>query len=551
MDPEGRHRLRGRFGGTCATLILVLGAAAYAQSEGMVRRPSAAGVFYPAEAGVLRSTLAKFFDEAQVPEPDARLVACIVPHSGYEFAGAVAAHAFKNLCPGDFERVLILAPSHAAAIEGCSIAAVDAYATPLGLVPLDGEAVRRLCRSPWIEARSLHYRNASSGRLQVHEKEHSIEVLLPFLQERLGKFALIPILVGTMNDAGGKFNERVCEVIAEAIRPILNRRTLIVVSTDFTHYGNDFNFRPFADDVIPSIENLDNRAFHYVLHHDFKGFQRYLEETRNPICGREALLLFLKLLPWNTEGRLLAYETSANLTKNERRSVSYAAINFYASSPPPESARAAAPSRVLKLRGHASQYDAFPPAAEGEWNEEPFEEVEPLVRETVPEFYHAPGPVTDETETDTASPDIAPAEHLPDVSAEPSPPRAPDRPGVSVEAPPPVPAPEMPSSVAGLVTPDGRSMVFGPHAAPPVTPPPSSAPVESTGKPRPVVIKMKGTRDQQEPVVVEIQGTPVTEGTQGRAVFVGTSEELRKLAIPRSPETAPAQQEPVNDEHAP
>jgi len=94
-------------------------------------------------------------------------------------------------------------------------------------------------------------------------------------------------------------------------------------------------------------------------------------------------------------------------------------------------------------------------------------------------------------------------------------------------------------------------MVFAPHVEPATPPVPPSAPAESAGKAGPVVIKMKGTRDQQEPVVVEMQGTPVTEGTQGRAVFVGTPEELRRLAIPRTPEPAPAQQEPVNDEHSP
>jgi AmmeMemoRadiSam system protein B len=177
-----------------------------------VRLSVAAGPLYPMDVDTLRRVVNNFCDGADVVAREERLLACVVPHGGYGLSGEVAGHAFKDLKPGQYSRVIVLAPSHFAAFESCSIVAARAYVTPLGFVPIDQEAVRELNFSPLISTRGLRYKSSdflsSSQYVKLHEEEHSIEAVLPFLQERLGNFSLVPILVGELGDASGKGSVR-------------------------------------------------------------------------------------------------------------------------------------------------------------------------------------------------------------------------------------------------------------------------------------------------------------------------------------------------------
>ncbi|HEX72148.1 MAG TPA: AmmeMemoRadiSam system protein B, partial [Candidatus Hydrogenedentes bacterium] len=330
----------------------------------VVRPPIAAGTFYPDTAEGLHAALTRFFDAAVVPYPDARLVAAISPHSAYGFCGEVAAHAFKALRPGQFTKVMILAPSHYASFEGCSVPYVSAFATPLGLVPVDGAAVERLCRSPLFTCKTIHAQ-VSAERIPIHEQEHAIEVLLPFLQERLGLFAVIPVLVGSLTDASGRFNINTCAAVAKTLQQVMDAQTLLVLSTDLTHYGNDFSFRPFRENVFENIEALDRQALDLIMNRDAEGFQKYIEENRNPICGVTAIHVFMQLLPPAARGIVLAHELSGRKTKNDRHSVSYAAVNFYVPNQSlgltqgqpasTSTGNAAQAPRVFRLKGSASE----------------------------------------------------------------------------------------------------------------------------------------------------------------------------------------------------
>jgi len=324
--------MMGRFCLVLLFLVAVLCLDAHAAVT--VRAVAAAGEFYPENPDTLRTTVQGFFDAVQPPPPDSRLVACIVPHSAYGFSGRVAAHAFKHLKPGQYDTVIVIGPSHFKAIEGCSIAAVETYYTPLGPIPLDGPVVRTLCYSPLISAKSLHYR-PKPGHVQLHEREFSIEVVLPFLQERLGPFQLVPIIAGDLRDQRGKFNENILDAVVEPIRRVIDARTLLVVSSDFTHYGSDFGYVPFTEHVLESIEALDREAFKLILEHDVMGFQHYLDRTGNNISASYAIQILLRLLPKHTRGQVLAHQLSARLTGRLERSVSYAAINFYDPDLPP------------------------------------------------------------------------------------------------------------------------------------------------------------------------------------------------------------------------
>lgn len=300
-----------------------------------VRLSVAAGPLYPFEAETLRSIVNKFCDAAQVPDRQQRLLACVVPHGGYGLSGDIAGHAFKFLERGQYSRVIVLAPSHFANFELCSIVAARAYVTPLGLVPIDRVAVNKLNFSPFFSIRGLRYKPSSflsrTQYVKLHEVEHSIEVVLPFLQERLGNFLLIPILVGQLADATGKFSSERIESIVATLKKVIDERTLIVVSTDFTHYGEKYQYAPspFLGREKASIEALDREAYDLVVARDLTGFEEYLARTGNRICGRNALRIFMKLLPPTARGEVLATGLSADKTQDFGQSVSYAAINFY------------------------------------------------------------------------------------------------------------------------------------------------------------------------------------------------------------------------------
>ncbi|HNR31560.1 MAG TPA: AmmeMemoRadiSam system protein B [Candidatus Hydrogenedentes bacterium] len=293
-----------------------------------VRPPVNAGTYYPADAAKLREVIRGYFEKAGVEPMNARLVACIAPHSAFGFSGAVAAHAFKELRPGQYDRVIVIAPSNFATFPGCSVPAVEGFATPLGVTPLAGPAIRQLCLSPQVTLRTLRYDEVAQ-RSQVHEKEHAIEVLLPLLQERLGYFELVPILVGDLSRPGGEFDVHVLDAVAEAIRGIVTERTLIVASSNFTQYGEEFQYVPFRENIVERIKALDDTAFSRILARDAEAFRAYLRETRNPIGGQNAILLLLRLLPKNAFGRVVAYDTSGRMTGMPARSVSYAAIDFH------------------------------------------------------------------------------------------------------------------------------------------------------------------------------------------------------------------------------
>ena len=297
--------------------------------------PMAAGVWYPAEKDKLVAEMKRCMSDEAVPVPEGRIVACIVSHAPYTTFGPVAGAAFKLLEGRKYERVIVLAPAHFSAFRGCSIPSVQSYTTPMGSIPLDGPAIRSLDRSTLIEVRSVDYR-ARNERAQLHEREYTIEVVLPFLQQQLGTFSLIPILVGDFVDYVGHTDGSAIEAVADTIRECVDDRTLIVVSSDFTHFGNNFSYRPYNDNIIQGIETLDKTAFDLILKRDFPRFLAYLDETQNTICGKNAIAILLKLLPKDAEGRLLKYEVSARRTNDTTSSVSYASMVFVEPAAPPE-----------------------------------------------------------------------------------------------------------------------------------------------------------------------------------------------------------------------
>jgi hypothetical protein len=309
-----------------AALILILLVAAAAVVVGWseeahdhaadVVRPSAlAGNWYSADPEILAKTIDGLLAAAHPEAPAVRLRALVAPHAGYAYSGATAAAAFKLVQGADYGRVVLLAPSHRADFDGLSIAPVDAYATPLGQVPLDEPVIAKLRASPLVHADS-----------DAHAQEHAIEIELPFLQRTLAPgWRLVPILVGRLD--GNDYARA-----ADLIRPFVDDHTLLVVSSDFTHYGPRFGYLPFLPDehVQAQIRALDDGAVARIAALDAQGLLEYRARTGITVCGIRPLAVLLALLPADAEVHRLAYATSGELTGDWLNSVSYVALGVTA-----------------------------------------------------------------------------------------------------------------------------------------------------------------------------------------------------------------------------
>jgi MEMO1 family protein len=303
-----------RSGELALTLLLVLGLGVLpglALAKERVRPSALAGTWYPADPEALGERVDGYLAQAGSGSAVEDIRALVVPHAGYVYSGPTAAAAFALVRGQTYRRVLVLAPSHHGDFAGLSIADVDAYTTPLGQVPLDREAVARLRQSPLVRADP-----------RAHQREHAIEIELPFLQRALEPgWGLVPILVGRLDP------DDYAEA-AELLQPLVDEATLVVVSTDFTHYGARFGFRPFPPDAeAPArIRQLDEGAIERVLARDGPGLLEYQARTAITICGYRPLALLLHLLPADARLEQVAYAASGDLTGDWRSSVSYAAL---------------------------------------------------------------------------------------------------------------------------------------------------------------------------------------------------------------------------------
>jgi AmmeMemoRadiSam system protein B/AmmeMemoRadiSam system protein A len=275
-----------------------------------VREPAVAGGFYPGTRATLERAVHEYLGEVPREKVKGRIVGLLSPHAGYVYSGKTAAYGYKLLEGKGFKRAVVLAPSHHVGFRGASIPRVDAYRTPLGLVKVDTQTCGELL------SEELY-----SSRTDVHAREHSVEVQLPFLQTVLGDFELVPIVLGQISGDD-------CEKIARPLKKLLDGETVFVVSTDFTHYGYRFGYLPFMDNVKENIRKLDFGAIERIEKMDAQGFLSYQKETGATICGRYPICVLLEALPSNVRGKLLHYETSGEMTGDFSNSVSYVSMVF-------------------------------------------------------------------------------------------------------------------------------------------------------------------------------------------------------------------------------
>ena len=185
-----------------------------------VRAPILAGTWYPGDPRALRDEVDGFIAAAERLDADRLqgLKAVIAPHAGYRYSGPVAGSAYAQVAAihERVRRVVLVGPSHRVGFKGIAVSSADQFQTPLGAIQIDRDAVRDLLRLPYVNEMEA-----------AHAEEHSLEIQLPFLQRALGDFTLVPLVTGDASP----------EQVAEALANLWDGpETLIVVSTDLTHY---------------------------------------------------------------------------------------------------------------------------------------------------------------------------------------------------------------------------------------------------------------------------------------------------------------------------
>ena len=274
-----------------------------------------AGSWYPGNPAQLKATIDSFLAPCPVPDKPCNVI--VVPHAGYPYSGPTAGYAFAAIDRRKVRRVILLAPSHRYGIRDLAVLPMaDAVSTPLGTIPLDTAMRNALLGGTMFRA--------DDG---VHRLEHSTQIQYPFLQHCLGVFKLLPIIVGSLS-------AHAADALAAALKPFLADDVLLVVSSDFIHYGSDFDYEPFPQDTEAKTRALNLDAADAICRRDAARFERILNESGATICGREPIRAALRMIPDGCTGTVLHYATSSDESRDFSRFVCYCSIGFHADFPP-------------------------------------------------------------------------------------------------------------------------------------------------------------------------------------------------------------------------
>jgi len=283
-------------------LALVFASGGHRALAETVRQPVRAGSFYPADRDELGQIIDRLTREAQKTRvrlpPDKRLRAIILPHAGYIYSGWTAAHAALVFKKNRYSKVILLGPDHFIGFKNGAICNVAAYRTPLGKISLHRD-VAKLRRQPAL-FQSLPV---------TRDKEHSLEVILPFLQTYLGEFELVPIVVGRTGIGP----------LADALNPLLNDDTLLVVSSDLSHYLTYSEAVATDRQTINAIIGLNPAE---------------LAGKDDRACGLRPILILMNIARrHHWQPVLLHYANSGDTAGGRARVVGYTAIAFLGDQP--------------------------------------------------------------------------------------------------------------------------------------------------------------------------------------------------------------------------
>ncbi len=285
----------------------------------MPRKPIVAGMFYESGFDELDKQINGCFESKfgpgalPVKKREKSIFGIIAPHAGYQFSGPGAAWAYKEIAESKFADVYVILGLSHSGYRSC--VSLEDWETPFGMVTVDKEFNRVLM--------------ANSGLKQnesANSQEHSIEVQLPFLQfanrDNLNRLKIAPVIV-----SGDVDYAEIAKAIAKTIEQTRSK-AIIIASSDFTHFGLNYGYFPFSDNIKEGMYALDKKAIDCIKKLDSKKFLYYIEKTGATICGKipiATLIETTKLLGAKSAS-LLHYYTSGDVINDYNSAVGYAAI---------------------------------------------------------------------------------------------------------------------------------------------------------------------------------------------------------------------------------
>ncbi|RLG29373.1 AmmeMemoRadiSam system protein B, partial [Methanosarcinales archaeon] len=259
---------------------------------------SLAGRWYASDPKLLQAELNRYYQKAKSKTKE-NIIALILPHAGYQYSGATAMEGLKALGKKKFQRVVILGPSHSLPMwDTLSVPDATHYKTPLGETTLDLQFMERLKEYSLFHSIPM-----------AHQYEHSVQIEVPLIQYLNPDFELVPIIAGSLR----------LETVLRAgaiLRSLIDENTLVIASSDFTHYGPRFQYEPYKNqnDIPGKVKALDMGAYEFIDKRDARGFLTYREKTGCTICGFMPVAILLSMLPENSQAHLDLYYTSGDLT---------------------------------------------------------------------------------------------------------------------------------------------------------------------------------------------------------------------------------------------
>jgi len=271
--------------------------------NGTVKEPSVAGTFYPEDKEKLSDLVSNCLNKAGKMPHQGRLVALILPHAGYVYSGQVAAYGYNEIKDKGIKNIILIGPSHRTGFKGASVYAKGSFKTPLGTVKINEKVAGALLNE---EADVRFYPEA-------YDKEHSLEVQLPFLQTVLTDFTIVPILIGSPT-------MKTFEHLMLKLPEILDDKTLLIASTDLSHFHDYSTAKEMDSKVIGAIEKLSAMEI-----------ERLMRTGTGELCGGYPVLITLEVAKraGANMGVLFNYANSGDVTGDKERVVGYASMGLY------------------------------------------------------------------------------------------------------------------------------------------------------------------------------------------------------------------------------
>jgi AmmeMemoRadiSam system protein B/AmmeMemoRadiSam system protein A len=287
-------------------LITITNAASEKQT---VFNSTLAGRWYSDDANALKKEVGQLFQKSDI-KPANDIIALILPHAGYQYSGRTAAMGIQSL-GRQYKRIIVIGPSHYMPMEDVlSVPRETVYQTPMGEVAIDTEFVNKLLKHPQFQVIP-----------QANQAEHSTQIEVPLLQFAQKDFKLVLIVAG-------QCSMQMITKAASILNGLVDKDTLIIASSDFVHYGPNYGYVPFKENVQEGLKNLDMGAYKYIEQLDSNGFMEYREKNGATICGYIPIAILLSMLDKTAQAHLINYSTSGQLTGDFTNSVSYFSIAF-------------------------------------------------------------------------------------------------------------------------------------------------------------------------------------------------------------------------------